>query len=75
MMTELSAAEKKGKKNQKNKLKQKKKHTQKIYQETSESSVETRTFIIPLQLYTIRLYTSKAVMLSSQRSVDVCVCM
>lgn len=51
----------------------KKKQTteQKINQETSESSVETTTFIFPLQLYTIRLYTSKAVMLSSQRSVGV----
>ena len=51
------------------------KHTKnKINQEASESSVETTTFIFPLQLCTIRLYTSKAVMLSSQRSLCVCVC-
>lgn len=54
--------------------KKKKTHKNKINQEASESSVETTTFIFPLQLCTIRLYTSKAVMLSSQRSVCVCSC-
>lgn len=50
-----------------------KKDKNKITQKSSESSVETTTFIFPLQLCTIRLYTSKAVMLSSQHSECVCV--
>lgn len=43
-------------------------------QKASVSSVETTTFIFPLQLCTIRLYTSKAVMLSSQHTLFLCVC-
>lgn len=46
----------------------------KINQKASETSVETKTFIFPLQLCTITLYTSKAVTLSLQHCVCVCVC-
>lgn len=59
--------------NKNNKTPCRRKKTNKINQKLSESSVETTTFIFPLQLCTIRLYTSKAVMLSSQHSECGCV--